>query len=293
MRPARDYHPTVTTPVRPDSPGTLSTPHWCGECHRSMRLTADGRRCAKCNPLYGRDEPLGGTRPWCGVCDKVDRHVHSTTGIRRCRACHPLGRPPEQWPMFDIPTGRTEQLLACDWLRHISPMMFKIRTEELRELFRPWFDAGWTPRDIVYALDHQPTGEAQFGDNPSGKVTAKLVINFMKRRLRAWWPDEDLKPFPAINQHIAHNREANLAALRERRAGWDATARTATPAAESVAAAQARIIAQRAAANAAVLRREGEARERARLVADIEDRKRSVSEWAERLETLATTGQVS
>ncbi len=286
------YHPAmVTSDQLAEAKDKITRKRWCGSCHRSTRLTADGHRCPNCNPLAGREDPFA-TRPWCGQCEKSTRRVVTLHGSDRCRRCHPLGRPPMQWPMHDVPDGLAEQLLACEWLCYISPMMRVVGVENLRELLRPWFDAVWTPRDIVYALDNLPTGGSQFGDNPEGKLKPSLVVNFIKRRLGAWLTDDDdPKPLPSVSQQIWANRDAVLQRQEQRRAERAAEIRDVVDPRESVAAEQARIIARRASSTAGTLRREADARERERLLADVAGRKRSVRDWAERLAALGAAGE--
>jgi hypothetical protein len=254
---------------------------WCGSCHRTTRLTADGHRCKTCNPLAGRDEDPLERRPWCGQCEKSNRRVVTVNGSDRCRRCHPLGRPPMQWPMRDVPEGLAEQLLACEWLCYISPLLRAVGVENLRELLRRWFAAGWTPRDVVYGLDNLPTGGPHPGQSPEGRIKQPLAVSFVKRRLGAWLDGDD--PLPSVSEQIWSNRDAVLQRQEARRARLAEEARLVVDPRQSVSAEQARIIARRAACSAATLRREADAREQDRIQADLAARNQAVSDWARRL----------
>lgn len=251
---------------------------WCGECDRRTRLTADGRRCDRCNPLAGRDEDPYRRRAWCGECDQNDRMIRDTSGARKCRRCHPLGRPPAQWPMHDVPVGYTEQLMACEWLCYISPTLRRVGGDRLRLLLQRWFDTGWTPRDVVYALDHLPTGEAQPGDVPTATSDPKITEAYVKRRLRGWL-DEEQNPLPAINQQISGNRERLVAAQLAAREAWQRRARLAVPPQRSAAAAQARAIARDAAARGRRRRQEADERERERRHAELASQREAAAHW--------------
>ncbi|GFJ95806.1 hypothetical protein [Phytohabitans rumicis] len=254
---------------------------WCGDCDRRTRLAADGRRCARCNPLADRDADPD-RRPWCGRCDQRDRMVRDEAGARKCRACHPLGRPPQQWPMHDVPDGYTEQLLACEWLCHISPTLRRIGSDRLRVLLQLWFEAGWTPRDVLYGLDSLPTGEPQIGEVPTAASDPKVTEAYVKRRLRAWL-DDDNHPIPAINQQVTANRTKALAAQLAARQDWQRRERLAVPPSRARGAAQARLIASQAAARSLRRRRSADERERAQRTADLATGHEAAERWKELL----------
>ncbi|MEJ3744389.1 hypothetical protein WEI85_13975 [Actinomycetes bacterium KLBMP 9797] len=255
---------------------------WCGQCDRRTRLVADGRRCDRCNPLAGRDPDPYRRRPWCGECDQRDRMVRDNAGASKCRRCHPLGRPPTQWPMYDVPAGYTEQLMACEWLCYISPTLRRVGADRLRVLLQRWFDVGWTPRDVVHALDHAPTGESQPGDVPTATSDPRITEAYVKRRLRAWL-DEEQNPLPAINQQISGNRERQVAAQIAAREEWRRQAAAAVPPSRSFGAAQARKIARDAASRGLRQRQQGRDRELARREAEVASTRQAAAHWRELL----------
>ncbi|MGN9914508.1 hypothetical protein ACTMTJ_43950 [Phytohabitans sp. LJ34] len=255
---------------------------WCGECHRRTRLTADGRRCQRCNPLAGRDDDPYRRRAWCGRCDKRDRMVRDTDGVRKCRACHPLGRPPAQWPMHDVPDGYTEQLMACEWLCYVSPTLRRAGSDRLRVLLQLWFEAGWTPRDVLYALDHLPTGETQPGEIPTAAADPRTTEAYVKRRLRGWLDGDD-GPLPPVNRQIADNRRKVVAAQEAAREEWLRRSRVAVPPTLSRGAAQARQVARDAAERNRRRRRAADDRELLRRGEELAAGQEVSARWRELL----------
>jgi hypothetical protein len=213
--------------------------------------------------------------------------IRDNTGARKCRACHPLGRPPEQWPMHAVPDGYAAQLAACEWLCHISPTLRRIGSDRLRILLQRWFEIGWTPRDVVYALDAQPTGEVQPGEVPPATAPPKVTEAYVTRRLRAWL-DDDANPLPAISQQVAGNRARLVAAQAAAREDWKRRERAAVPPSRSRGAAQARLIAAAAADRSRRRRRSADERERASRTSELAARQAVATRWEALLTGTAT-----
>ncbi|MEW2384185.1 hypothetical protein AB0873_19140 [Micromonospora sp. NPDC047707] len=169
-----------------------------------------------------------------------------------------------QWPTFDVPDGFTEQFLACDWLCYISPTMRKVGPDRLRALLRRWFDAGYTPKDIVYALDHYPTGELYETRTPAPNEKPRVIENWVQRRLRAWLDDEE-DPLPPVNSHIRERRDHVLSHQHERREMYERERQLAADPRITPGAAQARVVARTAAAMSRRNRAEAHARELAAI----------------------------
>lgn len=148
--------------------------------------------------------------------------------------------------MHDVPDGYTEQLMACEWLCYVSPTLRRAGSDRLRMLLRLWFEAGWTPRDVLYALDHLPTGETQPGEIPTAAADPRTTEAYVKRRLRGWLDGDDA-PLPPVNRQIADNRRKVVAAQESAREEWLRRSRGAVPSAQSRGAAMARQVARDAA----------------------------------------------
>lgn len=207
---------------------------WCRQCDRNTRLTVDGRRCA-CHPLHG-EQDLWEPPAWCRQCDQTTRMFYTEHGASRCHRCHPMGRPPQSWPLTEVPEGIAEQTRACEWLCFISPTLRRVGgADYLYRFLRMWFDHGWTPNDIVYALDVQPDGQPYGSETPSPTSSPQVVQQWLRRRLEQWRDLASGLPYESVSAQVIRNREALVerqlrqrAELdRQRDAAADAAARAA------------------------------------------------------------------
>ena len=57
-----------------------------------------------------------------------------------------------------VPENRTEALAAAQVMQERARVLRRISAEHLRHLARPFFAAGWSPRDLLRAIDHEPGG---------------------------------------------------------------------------------------------------------------------------------------
>ncbi|MCY1141532.1 hypothetical protein OWR29_26340 [Actinoplanes sp. Pm04-4] len=230
----------------PDTLRTRGVAHQCGECLRDTRLLEDGTRCPRCHPFadYGIDRYA--LKPWCGRCDPGSRYESIGGRPERCRRCHRLGNKPLQWPAGDIPSGFTEQFLACDWLCFISPTLRRVGPDRLRAQLRKWFEADYTPKDVEYALDHSPSGGWHESSTLTPRDEPRVIENWVSRRLRAWLDDDEV-PLPPLSAQIHAKRETALRQQETLRAEFDRRQSAAADALESPYAAQARTAARIAA----------------------------------------------
>ena len=88
----------------------------------------------------------------------------------------------------------------------------RISAEHLRHLARPFFAAGWSPRDVLHAIDHEPGGR-QHGytagvHSPAGWIRSRLND----------WLGPDNTPLPSRSQRLADARRQVLADQAARRA---------------------------------------------------------------------------
>jgi hypothetical protein len=85
-----------------------------------------------------------------------------------------------------VPTSRYAMLVAADWLRHELPVFAACSRKLVRYLCKPYWQAGWTNRDIIHALDHRPGIFSQ----PAGVLISPERIAapkaFIASRLSAW-----------------------------------------------------------------------------------------------------------
>ena len=88
------------------------------------------------------------------------------------------------WPMVAPARTRTEQLALCARLQAEDATLRdpRLSRRALRHVLRPWLAAGWTARDVEWAINHRPEGGLwpyAFQDsrqlrNPAGFVVHRL-----------------------------------------------------------------------------------------------------------------------
>ena len=118
------------------------------------------------------EEPVDETRTPTGfsfVCNPPTRATNldpNGAGLRpaltgpspRCPVT--AGNIPEvpRWPLGSTPAGRKERQAAAAALQAALPVLGRVSTAHIAHLAREWFLAGWTPQDILTALNRQPDG---------------------------------------------------------------------------------------------------------------------------------------
>ena len=121
-------------------------------------------------------------------------------------------------PLAAIPENRTEALAAAQAMQERARLLRRISAEHLRHLARPFFAAGWSPRDLLHAIDHEP------GGRPHGYTSGvRSPAGWIRSRLAAWSGPDDV-PLPSRSQRLAEARRQVLAEQTARRAR-DADAR--------------------------------------------------------------------
>lgn len=204
---------------------------------------------------------------WCGACDPETRRFDLGDSERRCPHCHPY------WAFGHssidpgkVPSTPAEQLQATRWLAYELVSLRVLSTSELRRRLTPFFDSGWTPLDVVHALDFDPDGSrvrAHPGAADPPELTTRTVLNLL-----ASWCDEHAAPLPSLSQRVAERRRR----LRERqlaaRAGLaELASRRAHP--DAAGASGAREIARQAATRGKQIRLEGRHRESSHLLSTL------------------------
>jgi hypothetical protein len=204
---------------------------------------------------------------WCGACDPDTRRFDLGDSERRCPHCHPY------WSFGhssvdpgQVPVTPTERTRAIRWLAYELSRLRVLPESELSRRIQPFFESGWTPQDVVHALDFDPDGSrvrsAPASDDPPD-LTRRTVLNLL-----ASWCDEHGAPLPSASQRAAERRRR----LRQRqlaaRAEWaDLAARRTNP--DGATTSGAREIARQAAARAKQIRLEGRHRESSHLLAEL------------------------
>ena len=188
---------------------------------RKQRLPADGEPPRVNRPLAGsRREPDIAPRAREARAQVKNEDPEIKSEKARAPRGLPVLPPAGTAPLGAVPQSRSEALGAARAMQERARILRRISSEHLRYLARPFFAAGWSPRDVLHAIDHSPAGR-QHGYT-SG---VRSVPGWVRARLTEWLgPDE--VPLPSRSQRLAEARRqvlADQAAARE----WDAAARAA------------------------------------------------------------------
>ena len=190
---------------------------------RKQRLRSDGESSRVNGPLTGsRREP--GIAPRAREARAEVKSGNPEVKSEEARA--PRGQsvlpPAGAAPLAAVPENRTEALAAAQVMQERARLLRRLSAEHLRHLARPFFAAGWSPRDLLHAIDHEPGGR-QHGYTSGVRSPA----GWIRSRLAAWFGPNDV-PLPSRSQRLAEARRQVLA---------DQAARRARDAAERAAAA--------------------------------------------------------
>jgi hypothetical protein len=112
-------------------------------------------------------------------------------------------------------------------------LLQRLSAEHLRHLARPFWQAGWLPRDVLRAIDYAPDGR-QHGysaevRSPAGWVRARLAA----------WLGPDGAPLPSHHQQLTAAADRHRAYLARQRAADPAAAARADQLREAHAAGRA------------------------------------------------------
>lgn len=224
--------------------------------------------------------------PWCGRCDPATRRFDLGDSERRCPDCNPF------WAFGHstvdpsrVPSGPAEQEQAARWLLYEVVGLRSLPPAELRRRTKRFFDAGWTPQDVVHALDNDPDGSPARvplpGDAPDRM--ARQILNLLSS-----WCDADGDPLPSPTQVATRRRERMHERQRAQQQEWaQIAARPIDP--EAAERSGARRIAALATRRAQEMKVEARRREKAQRVATA-DRARAqelrIAALMERLDRL-------
>lgn len=108
-------------------------------------------------------------------------------------------------------------------------MLSRLSARELRSICRPWFDAEYTPQDVIWHAEHDLDG------SPLGYGHAVILPARWLRWRLARWLGPDGTPLPPISQDIERRRRAEHERQELRRAEHETAAarRSANPAAHA------------------------------------------------------------
>ena len=190
---------------------------------RKQRLRSDRELSQVIRPLTGsRREPGIALRAREARAEVKGENPEVKGEKARAPRGLPVLPPAGAAPLAAVPENRTEALAAAQVMQERARLLRRISAEHLRHLARPFFAAGWSPRDLLHAIDHEPGGR-QHGYTSGVRSPA----GWIRSRLAAWFGPNGV-PLPSRSQRLAEARRQVLA---------DQAARRARDAAEHAAAA--------------------------------------------------------
>jgi hypothetical protein len=166
---------TVSPGVRADmrswmhaAEGNLAAVYVCTVPKRRSRT-----RCR----VAGQGEFADLTTPRSGVVEAPRARPAEKTQNSKARAPRgltmlPCGGSPL---LHRCPENRTEGLAAAEAVRERARDLRRLSAEHVRYLGRVFFASGWTPADVVHAIDHDPGGR-QHGYGPWGTMERSLAV---------------------------------------------------------------------------------------------------------------------
>lgn len=129
-----------------------------------LAAAGEGNRAAEyvlCTPSRSSDRRPIRQRP-TPLTQVPQRESGTPSGSRKGpRSIPPREDPSESsnsrhWPATRRPATRGEALAAAETLRHRNPVLRRLTARHLRSLARRYWAAGWTPADVLYAMEHLP-----------------------------------------------------------------------------------------------------------------------------------------
>ena len=141
------------------------------------------------------------------------------------------------WCLADRPQNRTDREAAAEAMRQRCAPLARLSTWHVAAIARPWLAAGWTPADVLHALDWRPPHQG----GRRWRITAGIAAPGAWANWRlAHWRVDGVIAAPA-SYHAAEADARRRAAQAERRAATAAAAAAALPGnAQARAAAAAR-----------------------------------------------------
>ena len=190
---------------------------------RKQRLRSDREPPRVNRPLTGsRREPDIALRAREARAEIKDGNPEVKGEKARAPRGQPVLPPAGAAPIAAVPENRAEALAAAQVMQERARLLRRISAEHLRHLARPFFAAGWSPRDLLHAIDHEPGGRQH-----AYTAGVRSPAGWIRSRLAAWSGPNSV-PLPSRSQRLTEARRqvlANQAARRARDA--DARARAA------------------------------------------------------------------
>jgi hypothetical protein len=152
---------------------------------------------------------------------------------RASRGLPHVPHPADPWPTWRAPENRSDGRAAAEVIRSRARLLARLSPEHWRSLARRFTAAGWSPGDVLHALDHEPGGRRH-----GWSAEVRSVAGWARWRLSLWL-DPQGDPLPAPSQRRAAERERVQAEQAARAAERLRTAERVVDVAAHAAAARA------------------------------------------------------
>lgn len=131
---------------------------------------------------------------------------------RAPRGLNHVPHPADPWPTWRAPENRSDGRAAAEVIRSSARLLARLSPEHWRSLARRFTAAGWSPGDLLFALEHEPGGR-QHG----WSAEVRSVAGWARWRLSLWLDSQGI-PLPAPSQRRAAERDRIRAEQSARRA---------------------------------------------------------------------------
>ncbi|WP_431928778.1 hypothetical protein [Nonomuraea jabiensis] len=126
------------------------------------------------------------------------------------------------WALHESPRTKRDRLAACDRLRQESNVLRHMTPWYLRWLLRSFLAAGWTPADVLHALDVRPD-DSRWTYTWSSVDELRHIPGWVRNRLAAWL-DEDGRVVASRSQRRELLDARRRAEQEARRREWEVRA---------------------------------------------------------------------
>jgi hypothetical protein len=130
-------------------------------------------------------------------CEQLTEHqvvLDRRTGEPRqwcCTRCHTHSGLNLPFSPTAIPDGREQTEAALKTLLIYAPILLRVDQARLYLIADRFFRAGWCVKDLLYAIDYQPTGDLHEGAELLLRDPGDITLPRIAARLRRWaWRDK-------------------------------------------------------------------------------------------------------
>jgi hypothetical protein len=174
------------------------------------------------------NRPLADFRRKSGTGPRTREEKAGTANTASDRAARGLPHVPRMagpWPTWRAPETRSEGLAAAGVVRNHARLLGRLSSEHWRSIARRFTAAGYSPGDLLHALDHGPDGR-QHG----WSADVRSVAGWARWRLSLWLDPQGHPVAPPSAARFAERERTRVEQAARRAERLRATERRADPA---------------------------------------------------------------